>query len=230
MSERFLPIYGEDEKLVRNPQLALRCLMAFPEDVPSARSASAVLGQESQDIKLGYLETYSQVGLAAHRLIFRGTQLNNLCGAVAFQMMINLEHQKKPDFEKAVFLVSEWASTAKNGTGKPFPSDYSRLRKTFNQLKSVIHYWAAHSCLDENEQDDLWTGENTFHKVMQLAFEIQVRFEEQRALRNWKPWRVPDRYVSEIPNGRWVFKLPAKADATTWHTNKMSTYTANITR
>ena len=230
MSERVLPILDEDRMLIRHPQLVVQCLMAFPEDLPSARSAAATLGKESQDIKLGHIETYSKIGLAAHRLIFSRAKLNKLCGTVAFQMLVNLEHRGKPEFERAVFLVSEWASTAKDGAGKPFPSDASRLRKTFNELKNVIHYWAALSCLDENEQDDFWISEEIFHKIMQLAFDFQVRFEEKQAIRNWKPWRIPDAYVSKIPKKRWVIQLPSEADATPWHANKMPTYTANITR
>ena len=139
----------------------------------------------------------------------------------------NIVFRGSPDFEKAVYMVSKWASVIKDSSGKSLPSDATRLRKTFNKLKNVIHYWAAYQLLANQEKKDLLFSDAAFNKLMQLAHDMQTFFDESKAFDGWHPWRIPEQYVRSIRGKRYVINLP---NETEWVHKTLSEYTPNYVR
>jgi hypothetical protein len=66
-----------------------------------------------------------------------------LAGQAAIRVCKNFQRDGAADFSKAIHVVSELNATNKTLNGKPLPTAEGRLRKTFSEFQSSIHFWAA---------------------------------------------------------------------------------------
>lgn len=208
---RVLPITHNGQLRDRYSLVAL-CYFIFPESEQTALRALEVLNAENDAVDAGLQAEHSEIGLMVANRINKRINNARIVGYVFYQMIVNKRKRGAADYRKAVFSVSEWASTTKTKRGKTLAASGDNIRKThFPEFKSALHYWAAFNYLEDHELANPF-NEPHFTKWMLAAAGIQMEAEEHRLhegcepLADWQPWRVPEQYVEAITSGRVIYE------------------------
>jgi hypothetical protein len=123
-----------------------------------------------------------------------------IAGQVFFQMLHNVENRGNPDYRKAVFSVSEWASRTKTVKGSRLPSDGRELLKDVKKFRSALHLWAAFELIEPVDQLDVFAGSgnmSSFCRFLATANAITKAAQKTKLsqmaepLHGWEPWLLP---------------------------------------
>lgn len=198
---RYLPIIEKGEFRPRANIWAL-CYLAYPENEQEALRAAECLLAENEAMEAGEQNDYGEIGNFVRTRLTKRMHHARIAGHVLYQMVLNKRHRGSPDFRKAVFSVSEWASVTRTGRGTEIPSSGDNLRKHFKEYFSALHFWAALDLLPYRDLLNATHETPSFYRWMMTAGAVQDAVEEYglvdgtEAMKSWNPWRVPEVFVA----------------------------------
>lgn len=202
IEQRYLPV-SDDQGLLGDAHLTILAYMAKPDDILGASSAVKLFQSE---LEFGFLTTTSKVvedDMVSRWPIFQ------LCGNVAWQMVLNSLEGGGPSLRKAVYVVSELEANSKTRDGKPMPTSPGRLKEHVRIARDVLHLWLAFNQSGENVKAGLLTGNrNSVDEFLCLAAFAEAALASQQVFPDWNPWLVPDRHHEMVLTGKYSVKVP----------------------
>lgn len=215
---RELPIFEADGAPALHRRIIGFCYLTNPSSEQDALRALEVLVAENEAMDAGLQSGFGAIGKLVNKHCEKQIRWHRMAGLVLLQMIHNQRERGAPDYGKARFAISEWASTARTKSGRSLPSDGVRLKQLFQAAKPAVHYWAAHEVLEHREQEIVFHDEATFTKLMIAAAAIQFEvfehdFQSQTdALRCWEPWLVPRQFAAPVASGEIKVSIPAERE------------------
>ncbi|MDF0602687.1 hypothetical protein P1J78_18260 [Psychromarinibacter sp. C21-152] len=224
--DRFCPICDEQGEQIAFPTLATWCLMNYAGDEESAKSATVLLSFENYEIQAERQVGYSRVARLVNKDVVRGLMIGRMVGNILVQVQQNIAFRGQPEINKAIFSVSEWASTTKTFAGKDLPSDASRLRKEFKRYRDVSHLWAAFELLTDEVRERLFEGREEWDLFLLLAYAYERFIDDERPF-EWRPWRIPPSALDDFKGMQFNVNVPPEND---WVRKKLSEYRSDHIR